>query len=85
MTWSIASFEIPYQDKWSSSTCADPEGGGAWGPDPHSKNRQALGFLRNAGPDSLKIIKVNGHQPHARFQREGDVGGTDPTRKISRL
>ena len=35
--------------------CADPEGGGAGGPDPPPlKNHKNIGFSSNTGPDSLK-------------------------------
>ena len=34
-------------------TCADPEGGGAGGPDP-TENHKNIGFLSNSGPDPLK-------------------------------
>ena len=44
-------------------TWADPEGGGGGGrggagvPDP-LKNHKNIGFIRNTGPDSLKITKL---------------------------
>ena len=38
------------------SAYADPEGGGAGGPDPPPGKRN--GFLRNTGPDPLKITKL---------------------------
>ena len=38
-------------------TCADPEGGGAWGPETlkHHKN---ISFPSNIGPNLLKITKL---------------------------
>ena len=40
-----------------NSSCADPEGGGTGGPDP-LENYTNIGFLRNTGPDRLKITKL---------------------------
>ena len=37
---------------------ADPEGGGAGGPDPPLETYKNIGFLSNTGPDSLKITKL---------------------------
>ena len=37
-----------------ADTCADPEGGGAGGPDNPLKNHINIGFLSNTGPDPLK-------------------------------
>ena len=41
-----------------SSPGADPEGGGAGGPDPPLKNHKNEGFLSNTGPDPLTNHKA---------------------------
>ena len=44
----------------SVGSCADPEGGGAGGPDrpPPLKNHKNICFLSNTGPDPLKSHKA---------------------------
>ena len=44
-------------DLHTNNTCADPEGGGAGGPDPPEISKN-IGFLRNTGPNSLQNHKA---------------------------
>ena len=54
-----------------NSSCADPEGGGGQGVRTPLENYKNIGFLRNTGPDPLKITKlpiqhsIMGHHRHA--------------------
>ena len=42
---------------FSSTACADPDGGGTGGPDP-LKNHKNIGFLSNTSPDPLRNHKA---------------------------
>ena len=49
---------IAYYDQMQLfCSCADPEGGGAGGPDP-LENYKNIGFLSKTGPNPLKITKL---------------------------
>ena len=48
----------------NAQSCADPEGGGRV--QTPLKNHKNIGFLRNSGPDPLKITKL--HSQHSMFR-----------------